>query len=255
MILTTLLALGDAHACDDSGLRNAISAAENAFRTAQTVRSAAPRGRELAGPGERALEDLEGSLACLEEPVSPALAARIHAADALVAWLAGDRARGLASLRAMLTADPRHDLPLELVPAEHGLRHWLADAGEREATWSPSLGRWALVDGLPTRAVPLEQPYVLQHPRDVGALRGRLVGVEQRAGGKTPWLVGGAALAAAAAGSYAGAWAVRGSYWDAVEARDNDRIGSLHTTTNVLSIGAVGAGTLGVVALGIGFTR
>jgi hypothetical protein len=56
-------------------------------------------------------------------------------------------------------------------------------------------------------------------------------------------------LGAVAAGLYTSAWVSRAAYWDAVEQGDDARIGRLHTTTNALSVGAIGGMGLGAGAL------
>lgn len=257
MIVTTLLLARDASACDEADVRNSISAVQGAFRTLQSVHTSAERGRELAVPAELALADLHRSIACLETPMSPQLAGSAHAAEALTAWLADDRARGVLALRAMLSADPRQALPLDLIPPDHGLRAWAAEAGEVMTPWDPTLRKWALVDGLPSRAVPVGQPYVLQHPRSSGAMRSEWVDAvgQSSSGSRTPWIVTGLALGAAGLGAYGGAWATHVAYQDAVDAQDGTKTVPLHTATNVLSVSAVVAGGLGAGVLTFAFVK
>ncbi|MCA9494850.1 MAG: hypothetical protein KC621_33205 [Myxococcales bacterium] len=254
MIVTTLLLTRDVLACEEADVRNALSAVEGAFRTLQSVRAKEPRGRQLAIPAELALTDVHRAVDCLESPMSAQLAGRVHAAEALTSWLADDRPRGVLALRSMLSANPWGALPMDLIPPEHGLRVWIAEAGEVETVWDPSLSKWALVDGIPTRAIPTGQPYVLQHRRNSGAMRSEFVDATGKSSGgnRTPFIVTGLALGAAGLGAYGGAWATHVAYQDAT---DLPSATSLHTTTNLLSIGSVVVGGIGATVLTVGLVK
>ena len=242
-----------AHArCDPNQLETALGAVDQAF--------AANDAKAMSA----AVAQMRKAMACSREPVPPQHCAKIHRARALAAWVEGDEEAVVRWFRGMLHADPRTDLPARIVSERHKLRSLLTVAEERETLWSEGPGKtWLLVDGLRTGAVPTTQPYVVQPIRDDGQTlgarvidRSRTEGKAKRLGrkaGKRPertvlrWA--GIGLGVVSAGLYGGAWATHGAYDQAVIARDNDRIGSLHTTTNALSIGSVATIGLGTGAL------
>lgn len=235
--------------CDAGAISSGISEAERAFK-----------GGDLKGMDET-LSSLRRSLACVREPVAPALCAAVHRTHALRAWLYADESSAVGSLRAMLHADPRATLPIELIPRAHGLQMLLMQAEEAPLQWSraPSSG-WVLVDGVRTGAVPVGQPYLLQPIKGDGRAGGaKLIrsaeqgAVRTGSGPKRAMFWTGASLSIVSAGLYGGAWAANRGYHRAVLAEDNDRIGSLHTTTNLLSVGSLAAVSLSASALTFSF--
>lgn len=225
------------------GLDAAIAAAEGAFASSDDRTMAA------------AIAEVKRSLACAREPVPPTMCAGVHRVRALEAWLADDRAAAVGSLRGMLHADPRADLPSGLVPPRHVLRELLIDAEETTVSSSDAKGHgWLLIDGVRSGAVPVGQPYVVQQLRDGdAAARARIVeGTPRRDGreaaghGRRALGWAGLGLGVASAGLYGGAWVSHGAYRSAVAIEDDARIGALHTSTNALSIGSVVAAGLGL---------
>ncbi len=186
-------------------------------------------------------------MSCVDFELSPQLCARIHRASALTHWIEGDDLGSLRSLRAMRHADPTLGLP-RLGP-EHPMRRQLVQAEEADAAWSPSgVKGLALVDGLRTGLVPVEQPYVLQLLDEDGSpLKPRIV--ERLAAASEPsspakpvartlrWT--GLGLGVGAAALYGSAWGTRAAYFRAVDDGNDDAIGSKHATTNGLAIGSV----------------
>ena len=252
MIVTPLLAFlllapPEAHAgCDPSELDGALRAAEEAFVTG------------ASDSMDDALSDVKKALSCTRDPVPPTLCARIHRARALGAWLVTDADEAFGSLRAMVHADPRFDLPSSL-PVQHPLRRLLIDAEESEMAWAPAPSPgWVLVDGLRTGSVPIGQPYVAQRLKDDGqAQKARIV--DQRATeGPAPrnraparralrWT--GFGLGVISAGMYGAAWSANGAYQSAVLDGDNARIDQYHSATNRFAVGSVATVGLGVGAL------
>jgi hypothetical protein len=241
-----------AHAgCDAEAVSSAVQSAEEAFVGGD------PKSMGVALAGVRR------ALGCIREPVSPGLCAEVHRAHALGAWLNADQPGAVGSLRAMLHANPRQDLGLEVVPREHALNGLLLLAEESPLSWTraPASG-WVLVDGVRTGAVPVGQPYVLQTIKGDGKAGGaRLVRSATEgssgsslgsSGGGNPRRVlrwTGVGLGVVSAALYGGAWASNRSYYRAVAAEDNARIGATHMTTNLLSVGSVAGASLGVGAV------
>lgn len=244
-------------ACAPEDLDRALDAADKAF--------VANDGKAMTV----AVKGIRRSVKCIDGPVPPGTCARIHRARALAAWLGGDEGQAVSWLRSMLHADPRTELSPEVVDARHRLRTLLLSAEEQAPRWTEGPGRnWLLVDGVRTGAVPVGQPYVVQPLKDDGepqrarivdrwradSGRSRSVGTLPPSSGSTSstrkvmrWA--GLGLGVVSAGLYGGAWATHGAYQGAVEARDDARIGRLHTTTNLLSVGSVAAVGLGAGAL------
>lgn len=229
--------------CDPAAISAALGTAERAFPTGD------------APSMEAALFSVRKGLACTRDPMSPELCAQVHRAYALQHWLQGDQTGARLELQAMLNADPHYQLPDLIVGERHPLRAVLTQAEEVVPTWTDAPGSgWVLVDGVKTGAVPREQPYLLQSLKADGKAGGaRLVerspqegsGARGRVDKRAALRITGAGLGVAAIGLYGGAWASRGSYEDAVTARDNERIAHTYGATNGLSIGSV-------VALGLG---
>jgi hypothetical protein len=261
ILLNTLswLAVPAVAGCEPSALPTALDAAEKAFVATDDKAMSVAIGQ------------VKRALGCAREPLPPAVCARVHRARALAAWLDDDESAAISALRGMLHADPRTELPESVVPSLHRLRRLLVEAEESPASWGEGRGTgWLLVDGLRTGAVPIGQPYVVQPLREDGIAQGAKV-IER--GGSDPkgrssggsdgsgsspaqrtlrWT--GLGLGIASVGLYGGAWATNGAYHRAVTARDDARIGSLHATTNGLSIGSVALLGLGAGAAVGGFT-
>lgn len=212
---------------------------------------------------DEALAGLRRSLGCARAPVSPTTCAAVHRAHAMRAFLDADEAAAIASLRAMLHADPRALLPREVVPDGHALEFLMLKAEESPTEWTRApAGGWVLVDGIRTGAVPVGQPYLMQPIRGDGKAKGaRLMRVIADGSAPLKMLRGGdsgpkralrytgVGLGVASAALYGGAWASNRAYHRAVVAEDNTRIGTLHGSTNLLSVTSVVAVGLGLGAV------
>lgn len=75
-----------------------------------------------------ALDDAIAELSCTESVVPPALAARLHRAMALRAFISGDEAGSRRALYAAKVLDPAGDYPDTVVPPDHPLRVLLPGA-------------------------------------------------------------------------------------------------------------------------------
>jgi hypothetical protein len=238
--------------CDPATIEGALKTVEQAF----------PSG-DLKSV-EESMFVVRKSMACVREPLTPALCSRVHRAYALQHWLENDSAGARVALEAMLNADPKATLPVLIVGERHPLRGVLVAAEEVTPSWVEAPGSgWVLVDGLRTGAAPRQQPYVFQPLKEDGrALGARLVDHPSGEGGgpSVPRLGGGSGnkallrwtgvgLGVVSASLYGGAWATRGAYFDAVGTGTNDDIGRLHATTNGLAIGSLVTFGLGTGAL------
>ncbi|MFZ5479803.1 MAG: hypothetical protein ACOZNI_23765 [Myxococcota bacterium] len=85
-------------------------------------------------------------LACVNEPLRPAMVAELHRLVGLDAFLAGDEARALVAFRAALAGDPAWVPPKAVFPADHPLHALLAKA--KAAPEGGGLSLWAPPDGL-----------------------------------------------------------------------------------------------------------
>lgn len=236
--------------CEPTDLELNLEATESAFTA------------DDAGTALRALSRARRALGCTSEALSATTCARLHRATALTRWLKDDRSGAELALRAMIHADPLLSLEPQLLPEEHPLHRVRISAEEAQVSWSASIEEEALIDGVRTGAVPLGQPYVIQHLEDDRITGGRWV---QRSGGRGPRLplpdhsesspraralwYSGLGLGVSGVVLYGGALGARASYNSAVEAGNDLLIGPRHTATNALSVGAVSTALLSAGAL------
>ncbi|MCB9687014.1 MAG: hypothetical protein H6735_18385 [Alphaproteobacteria bacterium] len=249
-----------AHAgCDVATLQSSVEKAENTFVQMDEDGFA------------KAVVLTRNTLDCLTEPLTPVSAAGFHRVNALEAFLRGDHAKTIVHFQAVRGSQPGYELPDEIAPEGHPLRvdfdksSQFSDAG-RFPLDPPETG-WLLIDGSRATEAPGGRPFIFQWVQgagqigksgwvDVGAaLPSYPVKVEapppvveepKKGGGKALTWVG-LTTTAVGAGLYGVAFVTRGQYDDAVQAGDEARIRSSHTTTNVL------AGS-GVALLGGGAT-
>ncbi len=117
----------------------------------------------------RTAGDLETALSCLAQPIPAVLAAKVHRADALAAFAAGDRTGAKEAFSAALDIEPGYQLPASVVPARHPLRSLYGEASKPAASTTPiassstmSGGTW-LVDGLRANVRATDRPAIIQH--------------------------------------------------------------------------------------------
>ena len=103
-------------------------------------------------------------LGCLQAPVTPATAARVHAAQAVERYLVADEASTSAALRAACRAAPDQRLPATIAPPGNRLHELQGQACAAPAGASiplaPAPSLW--VDGRPWADVPSDQHLLVQ---------------------------------------------------------------------------------------------
>jgi hypothetical protein len=228
-----------AGACDLQGVDELVARAEAAF---QSHDDAALRD---------AVDAVDRELRCLKVVMPPRWCARVHYAHALLAWADGSPAECVAALRAATHAEPMFRLPEEVVPRTHAMTRLAWQAEEAPDRWTAT-PRPLLVDGLPSAAVPIDQPWIGQKSLGAGTARGAKWN-EVRVGmdggpidgqGHTKrnlrWV--GVGTGAVGFGLLTAAAVERSQYQDALAtwedtgaAGDYARLQPLHTRTNVLS--------------------
>lgn len=120
---------------------------------------------------DSAVASLRLHVGCLEEPISPEVAAGVHLAQALFAWRARDEAQVDAALRGMRHASPEAQLPPEIAPPGHPLAQRFDLAQGLGATVALPPGQWR-VDGHPdVTTVVTDRAAILQQVDPRGALR------------------------------------------------------------------------------------
>lgn len=198
-----------------------------------------------------------GVLACVAEPVPPAVAARMHRAEGLAAFLGRDAeasARAFAAARAL---DPEYRFPETMVPPNNPLEttFGLLPAGAATARVpAPAGGRTLWFDGTATRARPEDRPTVFQVQDADGAVRTSAwlptdAPLPYRARGeglRLPLLIGAGVAAAGAGALYALAADAHGDYEGSASPDDAD---ANRARVNVLVGASAGAGA---VAVGVG---
>jgi hypothetical protein len=112
--------------------------------------------------------EAERLVTCLNEPLSPALAARFHLLEILGAWLSADRGQMLASIRGLLTTDPDYQPDSFLAPAGSSLRRTIDtsredDTGDRVRQLPVDRGHaWVINGHTDTRSLPLDRATLVQ---------------------------------------------------------------------------------------------
>lgn len=156
MILGLWLTLAHAQvACSEDPVSDAEASIEDLY-----VRYAA---LDEAG-FDRASKHLDAATSCLKAPPPSATVARVHQANALIAYFAGQRG---AARRAMIAAR-LHDPAWKLDPAEFAEGHpfhdlWVGaiDAGPMSVLREVDGKTW-IVDGAERREVPIERAFLFQ---------------------------------------------------------------------------------------------
>lgn len=120
--------------------------------------------------------DLKQQLDCVEEPLQPDTAARVHLVEAMASYMAMDEDQAQASFRGALAADPQFLLSKAIAPEGNRLQDLFAAGrtlGPGDTTQaSLAKGDVLWVDGHATRRRPVERPAVLQVMEADGTPRG-----------------------------------------------------------------------------------
>lgn len=153
VVLSTLAHAGDCPRVGADALSRQLDQAERSYQSLDEPAFFA------------AMEAGEGLLACLSEPIPPALATRYHLLRALHDYAKAGAADAAASLAVVRWDDPTATLPPGLIPATHPLGElFLAQdpqAVELEALPPLTTGSW-LLDGLARHDRPIGLPLVVQ---------------------------------------------------------------------------------------------
>ncbi len=208
---------------------------------------------------------------CLREALPRSLAARLHRAEGLRAFVDNDVVRATAAFASARAIEPNYQFPEALVPAEHPVRdRYLQQdplSGGEAAVPRPSDGQIE-IDGRPGAARPVSRPVVTQWIRADGSIPasaylwpgepifdytasapGVATGpvVEKKPRTSIPLVIGAGVAAAAAGGTWLVSNAAYQSYYgDDVAPKDLD---ALRGRSNSLFFASVGTG---VAALGLG---
>jgi hypothetical protein len=121
-----------------------------------------------------ALSDALAEVACMREPIPPVVAARVHRARALAAFVDGNDTEARRALYAAHVLDPAGDLPASAAPPDHPIRELLPRATTSPSTATvpaPSSGYTVYFDGSATLSRPSDRPTVFQ----LGNARGEVV--------------------------------------------------------------------------------
>ncbi|MCB9663883.1 MAG: hypothetical protein H6732_07205 [Alphaproteobacteria bacterium] len=200
---------------------------------------------------EREVALVADRLGCVEAPIPPEVAARVHRVRALWHWAHREDEAAVASLRVARRVAPAHVPSDALLPPGDALRVAYDHADPALAPTRPvrlPRGRLVWFDGTATRDRPTDGPSVVQ----VAGRAGRpeisvVLAADDRL--PTPAWVGEArlglgvtagVLAGVAGGLYGGAWAARASF----DGRRPDEIAALRSdqaAANGLAGGAAGA--------------
>lgn len=118
---------------------------------------------------------LEQRLACTTDTLDGSTMGRIHRVEALGAFIDGKPERVPQALAGLISADPGHQLPADLVPLGHPVRAALAPASallrDDIGVPMPRLpSGWIEVDVAPKPAAPGNRAAVLQQIDDQGAV-------------------------------------------------------------------------------------
>lgn len=118
---------------------------------------------------------LEQRLACTTDTLDGSTMGRIHRVEALGAFIDGRPERVPQALAGLISADPGHQLPADLVPLGHPVRAALAPASAllRDDTGVPMpklTSGWIEVDVAPKSAAPGNRAAVLQQIDNQGAV-------------------------------------------------------------------------------------
>jgi hypothetical protein len=122
-----------------------------------------------------ARDDVIERTACLGEPIARVVAARVHRVQALAAFVDGQERRVAPALAGLVSAEPGHQLPLDLVPDGHRVRAQLPSATLliQDPTTVPAAtlpSGWFEVDGMHAQEFPRNRAAIVQRFDGAGAV-------------------------------------------------------------------------------------
>lgn len=238
-VIFTMATAGAAD-CDAESLQVAIAGAESSFL-------------KLDAEGfERNRAVVQDALGCQTAPVAPGDCALIHQLEGLAAFLADDVGGTLDAFRSAFASYPAYRLSTELAPEGHPLREQFLQARSAAPSASVELPRprhgEIYVDGLRSRIVPSDRPFLVQHVLPTGAVQTTYAThvdavptyeARNREKPRKRVMLGiGIGSGVAAAALYRAAFASRAQYDAAVEVGDTERIEQTFRTTNGLVVGS-----------------
>lgn len=217
---------------------------------------------------DRATEEV----GCLSDALPRSLAARLHRAEGLRAFVDNDVVKATAAFASARAIEPRYEFPEALVPAEHPVRERYVQqdpgSGGEKVLAAPADGQIE-VDGRPGAARPSARPVVAQwvkgdgsipasaylwpetpmFPYPVGSAGEAKEVSTRKARTSIPLAIGAGVAAAAAGGTWLVSNAAHGAYYgDEVTPKDLE---TLRSTTNTYFFTSVGTG-IAAVGLGVG---
>lgn len=218
---------------------------------------------------ERAMTEVDFVVPCLEAPVDPTTAARLHRMRGLGRFAAGDRQGAEQSLRAARALEPQYEFPEAVLPKGFELRDLYEGipAGAPATQRLPRAARGAITwfDGMATRERPVSVPALWQlvDGQDVK----QTVYLEPTEPlpwypgankDQVPWLVGAGVTAAAAGGVYAAAASLALPVKEPGAGQvftTDEQVLARQTTTNALVVTSVALGTAAVGELVVGLLK
>lgn len=199
----------------------------------------------------RASTEVDFVVPCLEEPVTPPLAAQLHRLRGLGRFADDAPDAALSSLEAARVLAPDYVFPTDILPEGFELREAYealpTAAGPSTRLPRPRRGELHL-DGTVGRLRPTERPVLFQHVTDDGVTTRYLEpgeappfypGVNKR---RTAWLVGAGVTALAAGTLYGLSWTSRADLEDVDSSWTNDDLDAVRSRTAGLFWGGVGLG-------------
>ena len=249
-----------------------VASADCTFRTSAAELATALQAAEGAyatldlGEFQRAMTDVDLVVPCLEEPVTPSLAAGLHRVRGLGRYAEGDEDAAAAALATARVLDPAHSYSEDVLPKGFELRELYESLPTDAEPAGVKLPRprdgTLVVDGAEERVRPPDRSILFQRTGEDGLV------VETRyltPSDPVPWypgarkrqtalLAGSAATAVAAGVLYGLAWSSRGALQDVDPSWTDADLTAIQARTNGLlfasiGVGAVAAGGAGAALL------
>lgn len=154
-MMVWLALAGEARAaCDTISMMRSVEAADRAFSAMD------------AEAFSTAVVEVDATLECATDAVSPTHVVAVHRTHALAAFFAGDDAEAVSSFRAALATMPGFQLSSEIAPIGHPLRERFEEArlfaDEGTVELAPPAEGWITIDGRRSTLAPAGRPFVFQ---------------------------------------------------------------------------------------------